>query len=214
MPSYFEITITGRQMAAAVAGVAVLVLAAFGIGIVVGGRGGSAPAETDAGMVAVAPEPALHAVGAVQTASPAVVPGEPTPGATPASPAEEADGRALSTAAPAQASAAPILVPTAVPTPSPTAVPTRPPAPSHTAVGARGSGEWVQVGALVQQAAAERVRRRVLELGYTPVQVVVQLGEDGKYRVRVGPLPDIESAQRVAARLRTNGFAGAFVVKP
>ena len=70
----------------------------------------------------------------------------------------------------------------------------------------------MQVGAFSQQASAERTRAQVLEAGYTAIQAVIELGGDGKYRVRVGPFPDEESAGRVAARLRARGFPGAFTV--
>ncbi|MFZ5786097.1 MAG: SPOR domain-containing protein, partial [Acidobacteriota bacterium] len=48
-------------------------------------------------------------------------------------------------------------------------------------------------------------------LGFKPSQVVVQAAE-GKFRVRLGPFPDEESARRVASRLQNEGFPGAFVV--
>jgi cell division protein FtsN len=72
----------------------------------------------------------------------------------------------------------------------------------------------VQVAAFGKRDQAEGVRNRVVALGFTPKQVVVQPAGGGKYRVRVGPFLDGESAGRVTGRLRAEGFSGAFVVKP
>lgn len=73
---------------------------------------------------------------------------------------------------------------------------------------------WVQVAALSKRSDAEGVRHRVIAMGFRPEQLVVLPLEGGKYRVRVGPFPDRESASRVAARLRAGGFPQAFVVSP
>jgi cell division protein FtsN len=119
----------------------------------------------------------------------------------------------------------PPVVPTAaaavgtVPTPLPTSTPLpptpeapRPTAPSVAAPPNRVA-RWVQVAALSTKKQAEGARNRVVALGFTPRQVVVEAA-GGKFRVRVGPFPDVESAGRVAARLRAEGFRGAFLVKP
>ena len=96
---------------------------------------------------------------------------------------------------------------------TPVPVPTQRPrvAVPPTAV-TRAEPRWVQVAALGKREQAEGVRNRVVALGYTPRQVLVQPAAGGKFRVRVGPFPDVESAGRVAARLRAEGFGGAFVV--
>ena len=70
----------------------------------------------------------------------------------------------------------------------------------------------MQVAALGTRKQADGARTRVMALGFTSKQVVVEAAE-GKFRVRVGPFPDGESAGRVAARLRAEGFGGSFVVK-
>jgi cell division protein FtsN len=72
----------------------------------------------------------------------------------------------------------------------------------------------VQVAAFAKHEQAEGVKNRVVALGFTPKQAVVEAAGSGKFRVRVGPFPDGESAGRVAARLRAEGFGGAFVVRP
>ncbi len=175
MSRYFEIIITGRQLAALVAGVAILVAVAFGLGVGVRALQPAPPPAHD--VVAVAPPPVFPTV-------PAAAP-TPEPTATP--------------------------VPTAAPPPTERPRPQATPVPS---AAAKAPGRWVQVGAFAKHDQAEGVRNRVVALGYTPKQVVIQPAGGGKYRVRVGPFPDGESAGRVTARLRAEGFGGAFVVKP
>jgi cell division protein FtsN len=174
LPRYFEIIITGRQLAALVAGVALAIVVAFGLGV-----GVRMLQPTVDEVAAVAPTPMW----------------QPTPPAIP-------------TAVPTQA---------AVATPQPTVAPShvateRPKAAPTAAAAAKVAPRWVQVAALGKREQAEGVRNRVVALGYTPRQVLVQPVDGGKFRVRVGPFPDVESAGRVAARLRAEGFGGAFVV--
>jgi len=176
LPRYFEIIITGRQLAALVVGVALAIAVAFGLGV---------------GVRMLQPAP--HQVAAVAP--------EPTPVWYPTPPA------------------IPTVVPTpevaAIPTPTATPVPVRterPRALATVAAAAKAEPRWVQVVALGKREQAEGARNRVVALGYTPRQVLVQPAAGGKFRVRVGPFPDVESAGRVAARLRAEGFGGAFVV--
>jgi cell division protein FtsN len=171
LPRYFEIIITGRQLAALVAGVALAIVVAFGLGVGV--------RTLQPTVAAVAPTPTW----------------QPTPPAIPTMvPTPEVATMAI-----------PMSTPTSVPTERPRALPT-------VEVGAKGHGRWVQVAALGKRDQAEGVRNRVVALGYTARQVLVQTAAGGKFRVRVGPFPDGESAGRVAARLRAEGFGGAFVV--
>ncbi len=183
MNRYFEIIMTGRQLAALVAGVALLVAVAFGLGVSVRWLQPAAPSPHE--VIASAP-------AATWAPEPLPVPPvSPTPEPTP-------------TAAP-----------TATPAPPP---PVEKPKPQPTPAGApqatRGPARWVQVAAFGRHDQAEGVRNRVVALGYTPKQVVIQPAGGGKFRVRIGPFPDGESAGRVMARLRAEGFSGAFVVKP
>ncbi len=204
---HFEIIVTGRQLALFIAGVAGAVLIAFGIGVGVGlmqaGTGsGAAAADLPPGIVSEPLEPypegdegameppAVDAFGMGAEATPAPSPAVATPEPRPTEPA-------------------PTAAPTAVPTPAPTATPRPTPAPTPPPLPA---GEWIQVGALSRTALAEGLRQRVIALGYRPDQVVVVPTGDGKYRVRLGPFPDRESADRVLARLHADGFPDAFVV--
>jgi cell division protein FtsN len=175
LPRYFEIIITGRQLAALVVGVVLAIAVAFGLGV---GVHMLQPPPDQVAAVDVVPTPAW------QPTPPAI----PTPAPTP--------------------QATPVPGVTGTPVPLPTE---RPKAPTVKAAPKAGP-RYVQVAALGKREQADGVRNRVVALGYTPRQVVVQSAPGGKFRVRVGPFPDAESAGRVAARLRAEGFGGAFVV--
>jgi|NGEPerStandDraft_6_1074524.scaffolds.fasta_scaffold05318_4 cell division protein FtsN len=184
MSRYFEIIITGRQLAALIAGVALLIVVAFGLGVAVRLlQPAAAPHEMIAAAPAAAPVVAPTAPAAVPTVAPTPQPA-PTvvPPAPPAPPPVETEKAKTHVAAPAAAPSAP--------------------------------GRWVQVAAFAKHEQAEGVKNRVVALGFTPKQAVVEAAGSGKFRVRVGPFPDGESAGRVAARLRAEGFGGAFVVRP
>jgi cell division protein FtsN len=176
LPRYFEIIITGRQLAALVVGVALAIAVAFGLGV--GVRMLQPAAQQMAAVAPVVPTPVW------QPAPPAI----PTPAPTP------------------QVVAAPL------PTFAPSPIATERPRAAAAAAAAKPAPRWVQVAALGKLEQAEGVRNRVVALGYTTRQVLVQTAPGGKFRVRVGPFPNVESAGRVAARLRAERFSGAFVV--
>jgi cell division protein FtsN len=178
-PRYFEIIITGRQLAALVGGVVVALAVAFAGGLGVRAlQPGAAPPL----VAAVPPAP-------VRSGPPAV----PNPTAV--------------------ATAAPTPLPTNTPTPSPTDTPPPPRATQPVAAAAAKAGHrWVQVAALSSRKQADGARNRVIALGFAPRQVVIETA-GGKFRVRVGPFPDGESAGRVSARLRAEGFRGSYVVR-
>jgi cell division protein FtsN len=225
---HFEIIISGRQLAGVIALVAALLLIAFGLGVGVGllePRGGRAAAEERAWSPATSgeampadrtfvqaaePTPPLlptatpdpMALLAGEGAAPPVLPGDIVAAATPAalvaSPAPAAGAAEAASASAAPPTRAPRPTPT--PRPRPTATP-RPTAPPQF---------WIQVSALSQADQAEGVRQRVIALGFAAEQVLVLAGTGGKYRVRLGPFPDQESADRVEARLRAQGFPDAY----
>ncbi|MBI4916185.1 MAG: SPOR domain-containing protein [Acidobacteria bacterium] len=199
---YFEIIVSGRQLAAFVAGVAILILGCFGLGVVVGLQ---QPAT-------VHPEP-VPVADLTSTAPTFPAPAfDPYPSPAPAATLPPIP---LEAAPPPTADAVPATqvpeppVPTAAP---PTAVPPTPTEAAPTAAPA-SAGRWVQVAALSRKDQADGVRTRVMAAGYTAGQVVVLPASAGKYRVRLGPFPDEESAKRVAARLTAGDFPGAFVVR-
>lgn len=205
MSRYFEIIITGRQLAAGVGAVVLLLAVAFALGVAVRWFEPSTP-----------PQEYIAAAPAVTTAGPAShVTTTPAPTALPAAAAPS--GPVASVGAP---TAAPTAAAAMVATRQPTAqapTPAVAASPSVTAapmvVPAQTTGRWVQATALSRRDQADGVRTRVIALGFAASQVVVQPAPHGKFRIRVGPFPDGESAGRVAARLQAQGFKGAFVVK-
>lgn len=187
---YFEIIVSGRQLASFVAAVAVLILGCFGLGVVVGLQQPAPPLPE--------PVPVADLTSAAPTFPVPVFEPYPSP-----APAATLPAIALEAAPPPTAETAPA---TSVPEPPPTAVPPTPTAPAP-------AGRWVQVAALSKRDQADGVRTRVMAAGFTAGQVVVLPASAGNYRVRLGPFPDEESAKRVAARLKAGDFPGAFVVR-
>ncbi len=223
---HFEMIVSGRQLAGLLALVAALLLVAFGLGVGVGllqpRQGRSAgemppsllapdrgPAPRDSAVFPVATpssEPTVTAGASVvappvlpadivATTPPAVAAAQvaPSPGPRAPSQAQLAPGPVSGrpTARPAKATATPRPKPTATPLPR----------------------SWIQVAALARAEQAEGVRQRVIALGFRADQVLALAGTGGKYRVRLGPFPDQESAGRVVARLQASGFPGAFTLK-
>jgi rare lipoprotein A len=71
----------------------------------------------------------------------------------------------------------------------------------------------VQVGAFKVQENAERFRAE-MDAAYAPATIETYAAGDGTYyRVRVGKLPSEDAAQKLADRLRSEGRAGALVVR-
>ncbi len=226
-----------RQMALAIATVAGLLLVAFGLGVAVGllqsGGDSSQGVQEQGFLVAgepqagVAPTFGAWAGHAQAVATPApeesagLAEARPTPAVAPSPEATTAPTPAP-TLAPTPALAAaptPALTRTPTPTGAPTATPATPtairipPSARPTAPVAVPAGLWIQVGSLSQAQQGEGLKQRVIAMGFTPEQVVVVRAADGRYRVRVGPFPDEESAGRVLARIRTQGLPDAFFVR-
>jgi len=213
---HFEIIASGRQLAGLVALVVLSLLAAFGLGVWVGLLEPSPPAGEAFGESAWR-IPESPTVQADQSLVPVGTP-PPTPAA--------ADLGVLPPVLPSDIAAVPTVTPTAAPRPgsltpaaevaTPAAVPPtrRPvrPTPRATATPRPTAPPqfWIQVGALSRPEQAEGVRQRVMALGFRADQVRVLAGTGGKYRIRLGPFPDQESAGRVVARLHDSGFPDAF----
>lgn len=103
-------------------------------------------------------------------------------------------------AAPAYAGAA---KPQAKAPPAAAANPPRAAARPTAATSASRSGFSVQVGAFAQNAAAEEIASDLRDKGY-PVYVTPSAGsKDGRWRVRVGPLPTRGEADQIAGRLKS-----------
>lgn len=200
---YYEVIITGRQMAALVAGVVILVLAAFGLGVAVRML---EPAPVGGAVTAMA------APSTVSLPAPELLLPTPSPApagsalATPPAPVASAGAAVSPTVEPAPPTLAPAS--TQAPPPSPT-VRAETPEPAIPAVG----GVWVQVAAVSRPDLAEGVKQRVVAFGFKPDQLRVLTTPNGLFKVRLGAFPDLESAGRVVARLQEAGFEKPFIVR-
>lgn len=198
MPSrYFEVIITGRQLAGLLAALVVLLLAAFGLGVAVR---------------LVEPEPVQAVPFVMAAASPTATPEPPAPTPEPTVvPTEPPPPPVVPTTAPTQPPPA-VAPETPLPLPPPTVGPTPRPEPSPVAVTPAG-GVWVQVAAVSRPDLAEGVKQRVMAFGFRREQLRVLTTQQGLFKVRLGPFPDLESAGRVVGRLQEAGFEGPFIVK-
>lgn len=198
---YYEVIITGRQMVALVAGVVILVFAAFGLGV----------------AVRLLEPPPVDSVPLVATTLPTALPTVPLPTSPPQVPTPApAESPVTAAVTPAEQ---PVPTPTAVPptvVPPPTEAPPPPPTPrvepTLPAV-EPGGGLWVQVAAVSRPDLADGVKQRVVAYGFRPDQVRVIVTPAGLFKVRLGTFPDLESAGRVVARLQEAGFEKPFVVR-
>ena len=75
------------------------------------------------------------------------------------------------------------------------------------------SDYWIQLAAFRSAGNAERLaeRLRAAELSVPPA---IRQGEDGLHRVRLGPLPDAESVDRLSAELDSARFPPGHVIIP
>jgi DedD protein len=75
-----------------------------------------------------------------------------------------------------------------------------------------GHGSWsVQLGSFASRANADNLTRQVKGQGFTAFVLTGGSGTTVRYRVRVGPLADRESAERMAAKLKSLGHVGSLV---
>jgi DedD protein len=82
-------------------------------------------------------------------------------------------------------------------------------APSPTSTGLRS---WsVQLGSFASRANADNLTRQVKGQGFSVFVLPGGSGTSMRYRVRVGPLADRESAERMAAKLKSLGHVGSLV---
>ncbi len=148
-----------------------------------------APANADA-------EPASPQAAAASAASAAELPPVQTPSArTPAAPAAAPLRAAPAAARPAAGA------PRAPPVESAASSPT-----------SKGHGSWsVQLGSFASRANAENLTRQVKGQGFAVYVLSGGSGASPRYRVRVGPLADRESAERMAAKLKSLGHVGSLV---
>jgi len=184
-PTYYIIELSARWLTVLLVALALVMVLAFAFGY------GAAWSVLSGDRVP--PSPA--AVSAVGSPTPEVIPEEVVPGPTRAATLASTDA------------------PTATPTADP--FPTTPPAPTTLP---EGDEFWVQVLASSSVEAVERAGRRLETLGFgadnQQVATVQVAGGNVLYKLRVGPFPDRESADRVLRRMRSSGFPDAWVVVP
>jgi DedD protein len=182
-------------------------------------------------LPAAAPEP-IRNVTVDLTTSKAPADSEVEPASPQASGASSAASSAAS-AAPASAANSPAAEAPAAPSPAPShaAAPVSAPgdapakqpakvagartasvesaAPSPTSV---GRGSWsVQLGSFASRANADNLTRQVKGQGFSAFVLTGGSGTSVRYRVRVGPVADRESAERIAAKLKSLGHVGSLV---
>jgi DedD protein len=107
---------------------------------------------------------------------------------------------------PVVARVAPLSASAAAPAPAPAPVETSAPSPIS------ATRAWaVQLGSFERRDNAEKLQRQLKTEGF---QVYTSVGGSGpalRYRVRIGPLADRESAEKTAARLRALKYAPSIV---
>jgi DedD protein len=103
----------------------------------------------------------------------------------------------------------------AQPAPRPAPAPVTQPAPAPAPQAApSGDGPWtVQVGSFSQSDNAQALQRRLAGEGFEVFVSRVATDAGTMYRVRVGPVPERDAADKLLARVRAAGHATARVVR-
>jgi DedD protein len=165
---------------------------------------GPKPAAPASGLPAIAPEPTRNVTVDLTTSK------------APASETETPTDRdaAPATASPSPASSGPTQPTTSAPTP---ASPAPSPAPAHAAQAAAAietatpspissRASWaVQLGSFASRANADNLSRKLKGQGFPVYVLPGGSGTSTRYRVRVGPLADRDSAERTAGKLKSVG---------
>lgn len=193
MPStYYQIDLSARALTILVGALAVVMVLAFALGY-------GAAWSTLRGDPEPGPGPAVSPTVAVPVTTPTAVP-VPTAQATVVSPE-------------------PVPSPTPEPTPpvQPSPAPTSRPEPTAAPI-AIETAYWVQVVAAGNRRVAAQTQTELERLGFPAdhQQVLREVASNGRpvFKVRVGPLPDRDSASRVSQRLKAAGFKDAWIVAP
>ncbi|PWR20123.1 septal ring lytic transglycosylase RlpA family protein [Zavarzinia compransoris] len=93
----------------------------------------------------------------------------------------------------------------------PSAVPASPPPPVVTQTAVRPTGIYIQAGAFLQPGNAERLRTRLARYGKAFVARAT-IGNQQFYRVRLGPLKDVDEADILLDQIIASGETGARIV--
>jgi DedD protein len=176
----------------------------------------AAPAPGPVLPAATTPEPVRNVMVDLSTSKP------------PANADEEAPTQAVAAAAPAQpqnvepnggaSSASPSLTATSV-NPAPSSPPPAKAAVGHAVVESAAPspissvhGSWsVQLGSFASRVNADNLARQMKGQGFSSFVLTGGSGASVRYRVRVGPLSDRESAERMAAKLKSLGHVSSLV---
>jgi DedD protein len=186
-------------------------------------------------LPAAAPEPVRNVTVDLTTSkAPADADIEPATSQAASTAASSAASSAGSSAAVSAANSAAAEIPTA-PSPAPSGAAASAPAPTSTAPGKSlakpaatrpapvesaahspistgHGGSWsVQLGSFASRANADNLTRQVKGQGFAAFVLTGGSGTSVRYRVRVGPLIDRESAERMAAKLKSVGHVGSVV---
>jgi len=209
--THYQISLTSRQAAAAFIVLVVLLLAAYFLGLLTGlaGREERAPVRT-AAAVAPTPSPEPPFPKPVLGVAPRGGAARPTPAGSPVSvpsPAATAGIQLFSDRPSSEPTRAPAAAPARVGGSKPT--PAKPMARP-----AEAQGFWVQVDSLSSKEQAESRRRGLKAAGFEAT-VVPGSGPKGPvYRIRTGPYPTREEAERAATKLAEKAKVKPWVVPP
>ena len=69
----------------------------------------------------------------------------------------------------------------------------------------------VQLGSFASRVNADNLTRQMKGQGFAAFMLEGGSGTSARYRVRVGPLPDRQSAERMAAKLKAQGHVSTLV---
>lgn len=158
-------------------------------------------------------EEAMHNEGAIAVADAApAMPWPPQPPVVPASPFVPPPFSPPPVAAPPVAPT-PVVSAPLVPPPAPVVVAQMPPLPETvTAAPTSAAGRiFIQAGAFSVRDNAQRVQSHIAGLGNVQVTAASVNGTE-IYRVRLGPLMNVEEADRLLARLAGSGYPEARIV--
>jgi len=209
-PVYYVIELSARWLTVLLVALALALVMAFAFGYgaawSVLANGGPEAGPSPATVGAVESTPAAVVAELVAT-SPPVTPSVATPVVVPtitALPRPAATQRATPSPVPS--------------TPTPQAAPLATATPAVPAQSAADQVFWVQVLAASQSDALPEARKRLDGLGFPAAnQSVVATdvaGGNKLYKLRIGPFPDRESADRVVRRMQGSGFPDAWIVVP
>jgi len=179
-------------------------------------------------LPAAAPEPVRNVTVDLTTSkAPETADNEPATPQTASSAASSAEASAANSAG-AETAAAPSPAPSGAAASAPAPTSTGGPGKSsakpaaarpalvesavHSPTSAGHGGSWsVQLGSFASRANADNLTRQVKGQGFSAFVLTGGSGTSVRYRVRVGPLADRESAERMAAKLKSVGHVGSVV---